>query len=98
MITSVPDYHQQATFRWVPWHINYRKDWQRPMAWLRLGVRGLVLSYGLGVICGERPIWQWGQWAITRPETLEEREEREEAEAEAAFMAYEANRYTGWSY
>jgi hypothetical protein len=98
MITSFPDYNQQATFRWVPWHCNFRKGWQRPMAWLHLGARGLVLSYGLGLEREERSILRLGQWLLSRPETLEEREERKEGEAEAAFMEHEANRYCEWSY
>jgi hypothetical protein len=98
MITSFPDYNQQATFRWVPWHINCRKGWQRPMAWLRLGVRGLVLSYGLGLEPDERAVLRLGQLLLSRPETLEERDAREEAESEALFMEHEANRYTEWGY
>jgi hypothetical protein len=97
MITSFPDYEQQATFRWVPWHIQYRKSWQRPMAWLRLG-GGWFASYGLGLEPDERPVLRLGQWLLSRPETPLEREERLDGEAEAAWEEHEANRYTEWSY
>ena len=96
MTTSFPDYRQQATFRWVPWNINYCNGWSSPTGWLCLG--DLVLSYGLGPDTEERSVWSWGPWLLSRPETPEERDERLEGEEEAAFMEHEASRYVEWSY
>jgi hypothetical protein len=88
---------QFSEVRWSPLHINYRAGWNGPRGWLLLP-HGWALSYGVAVDTEERLVWQWGRWLLTRPETPLEREEREEGEAEAAFMEYEANRYTEWSY
>lgn len=60
--------------------------------------KGYWITYRLGPDYDEQIVWKIGDICYTRPETEREKEDREDAEAEAAFMAYEANRYTEWSY
>ena len=56
------------------------------------------ISFRLEPDYDEQLAWQFGPIRYTIPETEKQRLEREDAEAEAAFMEYEANRYTEWSY